>query len=90
MEHPGMKDYHISTTPCPHCGHPIDGAAAVASERAPEPGDVTICIYCADILEFDEHMVLRRCDIEKLEPDFLDHVLALRRTAVRIQPKGSL
>lgn len=35
--------------PCPSCGKDLDGATPVGDDKeiVPEPGDVTICVYCA-------------------------------------------
>lgn len=40
---------------CPGCGAALDGALHVGEEEhAPTPGDVSICMYCRDIMIFEE------------------------------------
>lgn len=41
---------------CPACGELVDGVQAINDEEnpLPKPGDVTICIYCGELLIFDE------------------------------------
>jgi hypothetical protein len=46
------RDHHVEATSCPSCGHNLDAAAGVTADRAPEPGDVTICAYCGAGLVF--------------------------------------
>lgn len=53
-----MKDFRVEPSPCPHCGQVLDGASNVTNDERPEPGDVTVCIICAGLAEFDEDMNL--------------------------------
>lgn len=41
---------------CPVCQRSIDAASDVRGDARPNPGDITICAYCASILEFDDEM----------------------------------
>jgi hypothetical protein len=52
MSTPTGTDY------CPCCGHIIEAATNVDSELAPDPGDVTICLYCCNLLMFSDDMQL--------------------------------
>lgn len=41
---------------CPKCGKTLDGVSAYSAEDNPEPvsGDVSICMYCFTLLQFDD------------------------------------
>lgn len=40
---------------CPHCGEKLDAAIAVGDEEiSPNPGDWSICLYCASPLVFTD------------------------------------
>ena len=69
----------LATSPvCPQCGKTLDGFTSAALDGArPKPGDVSICFYCATVLEFcGESLALRR-----LEGDAL--ILALADPLIR-------
>ena len=62
-----MTDSHRldHDNPCPSCGENNNGALpATEDERAPEPGDFSICAYCAAILEFDDGLRSRLLSTE--------------------------
>lgn len=42
--------------PCPFCGYEMDAASG---KREPNPGDISICISCAQPLVFTQTMQLR-------------------------------
>jgi hypothetical protein len=44
---------------CPHCGSMVDTSACFFEEKAPKPGNVTICFYCHDIAVYTRKMNLR-------------------------------
>ena len=41
---------------CPVCLRAVDAASDVEGNARPNPGDMTICAYCASLLEFDHEM----------------------------------
>ena len=44
---------------CPNCDHLIDGVRDPSSgvpDCTPNIGDVSVCAYCGEILEFDENL----------------------------------
>ena len=46
---------------CPTCGCVLDAASAAdLSPTMPEAGDISICIQCGEILQFDKHMKLNK------------------------------
>ena len=49
------KAHRLTGAPrCPNgaCRELIDGASGVGHDRQPEDGDLTVCIFCAQISEF--------------------------------------
>lgn len=54
-----MKDHRLPHHECPSCEMALDAATDAYGEATPEPGDLTVCIYCAAILVFTDTMGLR-------------------------------
>jgi len=48
----------ISRPACPHCKKLLDGFIAMEGDHVPSPGDVSVCAYCFEYLEFDIGMKL--------------------------------
>jgi hypothetical protein len=65
---------------CPKCGATLSGATSADAGRAirPKPGDVTVCMYCAQLLMFGEGLSLVALDA------LPDHADAESRAAVRL------
>ena len=57
---PRLHDHQIAPSTCPYCEKLLDGASGIDHKRVPKPDDLTVCIYCAQILRFDAHMMLRK------------------------------
>ena len=57
----------LPTDACPSCGKTLD-AATNLDHHTPEAGDVTVCLGCQSVLEWDENMKLRLCDMGTLPP----------------------
>jgi hypothetical protein len=73
-------DHHIPQSPCLSCGKPLDGATCVGRDAAPDPGDITICIYCGHIMVFDDNLKLRELSDEEVREVAGDgRVLAVQR-----------
>jgi hypothetical protein len=64
---------------CPVCFHPLDAATCATGDARPEPGDLTVCLYCTTFLRFDDQ--LRHVKLQDGEFSQLDAVE--RRTLVR-------
>lgn len=52
-------EHDVTPNRCPHCEHILEGATGVTTQNAPKPGDVTLCIYCAAVLVFQDDMRVR-------------------------------
>jgi len=80
---------------CPICNTKMDAAtAAVDSTGAvipdsarPKPGDLTVCFYCAALLQFAPDMTVIPFDILSLDEDTQFQV---RRIQIAIQQKGRI
>lgn len=85
-------DVHIPPSPCTNCGELLDGATRVketTSKRArrdmPDPGSVTVCIYCGHIMVFGDGLILRdptTAEIAEIAGD--RRILAIQRARVKV------
>jgi hypothetical protein len=68
---------------CPWCGAESDRAGNVNDAGSPEPGDVSICLWCTLPLQFDENMRLAKITDselrERLDADNYDLFMRARR-----------
>ena len=46
------EQYRVNEMHCPSCSALLDGVMTVSGQGKPNPFDVTVCIYCAAMLEF--------------------------------------
>lgn len=52
-------DFNIGEMYCPQCGKLINGAISIDSSVAkPRSGDFSICVFCAQMLRFDDNLKL--------------------------------
>jgi hypothetical protein len=63
----------VSLYPCPSCGKRLDRSTGINEEGEhlneevlPSPGDITVCVYCSDVLTFTEDMQLRVATAEEI------------------------
>lgn len=57
------KTKEIPARMCPSCGKLLDGATQLVSDdgaTSPTSGDVTICLYCANVAVFADDLTLRK------------------------------
>jgi hypothetical protein len=57
-----MKDYPIPTCFCLKCGHTFDRSSSLTGRGSPEPGDLTLCIQCGSLLQFNADMTVGLVD----------------------------
>lgn len=51
---------------CPSCGKPLDCATALDGNSKPKFGDVSVCLYCGEILSFGLGLVLQPLTDEQM------------------------
>jgi hypothetical protein len=53
-----MKTTILSMSSCPRCGYGVDAATAAYGNVQPKPGDVSICLNCAALMQFNDDLKL--------------------------------
>lgn len=64
--------YTCSDSRCPKCGERMNGATDPLGSAVPTPGDLSVCVYCGNVLVFNHDMTVRdatRYDVQKLTPE---------------------
>ena len=61
-----MKTTKTDEGRCATCNHTIDAHTGFDHDEAPLPHDLTVCIYCGTISEFDDDMNLIPVSPEEL------------------------
>ena len=54
---------------CPSCQKKVDGASGVTGARHPKPDDLSVCIFCAGVSQYDAEMQLKPFDMSVLTSD---------------------
>jgi len=73
-----MSDYETPLTPCPWCGYPLDRATPLEEGgNAPEPGDLSLCFNCAQVLVVTEALGMRQATVEE-EAELMADAVARR------------
>ncbi len=63
-----MRTGQLDTRPhCPTCKKLLDGFTAVDHDKKPKAGDVTICVYCNEVLQFNDDMSMKLASAEVIE-----------------------
>jgi hypothetical protein len=74
---------------CPHCGQELDAATDTFRVGArPKPGDISVCLYCAAILQFNAALQLEAVTgdeliLVKANPDVKRAVALVRQVMSR-------
>jgi len=72
----------VAPSPCPGCGEILNGASFVGegADASPNPGDITVCIGCGEIIAFADDLTLRGLtDEEMIEIAADPDILAIQR-----------
>lgn len=56
-----VDTHRIDAGACLKCHAPMTASTSVDGTSAPEPGDVTVCLYCGHLMEFG-------ADLKLIEP----------------------
>jgi hypothetical protein len=59
-----MENPEIPQSRCPLCKHTLDAVECASGRSRPSPGLPTICIYCGEVLVFDDSLSLRKPTVE--------------------------
>lgn len=60
---------HYLDNNCPACGRRLSGNTGIGHDHQPKAGDVTVCIYCAQVHEYREDLSLRPIDLSDVDAD---------------------
>ena len=62
-------NHHTAKMFCPKCITEIDGATNLeGGDQTPEDGDISICIYCTEVLEYADGTLIKG-NVDKLEEE---------------------
>lgn len=62
----------LPTSTCPVCKYEMDSATCVGVEGIePQPGDVSLCLNCGEVLQYNDILVLKTVTDEELA--FMDN-----------------
>lgn len=64
-------------TICPYCDYNMDRVSSVNNQAQPSPGDVTVCIQCAQVAIFCDDLSLRKTTKEE-DRQFRSHPYLLK------------
>ncbi len=81
-----MADHRMKPDRCPHCGALVDAAGDLegAEPGAPEPGSISICLYCARPAIFDNDLRLRMPTLAQIDEILSDPDVRRAIKAVKI------
>lgn len=81
---------HERQVPCPYCGHGLDGYTGITGDATPEPGDASLCVYCAGLLVFAEDLTPREPTEAEL-PELLEspELMTAQRAARKLIARRS-
>lgn len=76
---------------CPYCNHRLDAVSGVTEKGGddpgkPDPGSLSVCISCAQVLIFDDTMKLRKPAHNELKRIYREDPKAAR--VLRVVQKG--
>ena len=60
----GEGEFLTKQINCPHCGHLLDACTDLMSNRRPEKGDASVCIYCAELCIYNDDQTLRQAEFD--------------------------
>ena len=52
---------------CPTCGYEMDSATGTTHDEDPRPGDLTVCLNCGEMLQFNDIMVAKSLPVGLLD-----------------------
>jgi len=85
-----MNDPHHYESNCPQCNYFMDASTSIDGDEnvKPSPGDISLCIKCGAMLDFDDDMklqFLRQEKFEELDDETRSQILSARAVIKRIK-----
>ena len=77
---------HTKPSYCTSCKKILDGTTCVNDEVKPNPGDITICMYCGNVMAFDDDLSLRNLTIEEKHMVANDKVTQKLLSKIHLNP----
>ncbi len=77
-----MAGQPIQSQKCPTCGKEINRVSAIKEPVIANPGDISICLYCATVNILDESMIQQTAtenDLRKLDDETLQQIWDARQ-----------
>jgi hypothetical protein len=75
------KNY-VGLCECPYCSHKVESAINEFDEEVlPTVGDITLCIKCGEVSEFNEEMQLIKFNVSRMS---IEDLLDIRRKQIYI------
>ena len=79
---------------CPNCNHKLDAVINMQDENAkPRRGDFTVCINCAEILQFGKNLRLKKLkgkELETMDQETFFGIMKIRTAVVRMKNERQL
>lgn len=85
------QQFEIPSAGCPACGSRHDAMSAVGHGARPEPGAVTVCVYCGVVLEMDDQLKTKIIDpatLDKGTRSVIERVVAEVRRGPLFKKEG--
>ena len=81
---PWSTETRLPASPCENCGRELDAATG---DGQPSPGDISICIGCGTVRQFDAEMRLEPVDGESLPVETRAEINCAARAIRRIHAR---
>ncbi len=71
---------------CPHCGQTVDAISTLAGQvPKPKPADMTVCLGCGEVLQFDEQLRVRKMTATEIAALTPEEAFDLKQTQAAIR-----
>ena len=75
------------------CGQLLSGASGMGVDVAPDPGDLSVCMYCAHLWIYDKKLLLRdlttvELDAVMRDPEYNALIWKAREAVRALHPEG--
>lgn len=73
---------------CPECHADLDTATSARGDYTPEHGDVSVCVYCGALLQFDPSLALVPLSEDELESLDDEIVQVLKQMSAMVKERA--